>query len=340
MRSPLWPPATRCALCTPPRVAQVQLIETFDRGVGLGADAPCMIHPNGDVAFTYGEMFDLSHRIAASLKEIGVEQETKVGVLSPNDPIAFACILGALRLNASWVPLNVRGTHEDLEHVLELSDCEVLFFHPTLEEQARALADAVPGVRELVPIADLDTWMAPEGTRVESPADAPEAVAIMFGSGGTTGKSKAVMLTHRVAEPHEPRVRRPHARGLPAGEPDGRADDPRGRPDLLPGLRRRRNDRRARRRQPRRDARLDREQQGLADVPAADGDLLAARPPDGPWPRLQLTPPLHLRRRPDVGGEAQGGDRRLRPGHDPDVRSGGGADDLHLLRARRPQALP
>jgi len=158
-----------------------------------------MIHPNGDVAYSYGEMFDLSHRIAASLKEIGVEQETKVGVLSPNDPIAFACILGALRLNASWVPLNVRGTHEDLEHVLELSDCEVLFFHPTLEEQAQALAAAVPGVRELVPIADLDTWMAPEGTRVESPADAPEAVAIMFGSGGTTGKSKAVMLTHRVA---------------------------------------------------------------------------------------------------------------------------------------------
>src|SRR5262245_15798530 len=109
-----------------------------------------MITPDGGVSISYPEAFDYSHRIAASLAELGVKQETKVGVLSPNDPIAFCCVLGLLRLNASWVPLNTRGTHEDLTHTLQLSDCEVLFFHPTLEEQARALDADVENVRELI----------------------------------------------------------------------------------------------------------------------------------------------------------------------------------------------
>ena len=178
----------------------MQLIETFDRGVLLDPDRACMVMYGEDRSYTYAEMSALSHRIAAKLKELGVEEETKVAVFSPNDPIAFCCVLGALRLNASWVPMNTRGTLEDLTHTLELSDTEILFFHPELEEFARQLGDAADVVRELVPIAELDTWMAPEGTEVGMPAHSPDAVAIMFGSGGTTGKSKAVMLTHRVAE--------------------------------------------------------------------------------------------------------------------------------------------
>jgi acyl-CoA synthetase (AMP-forming)/AMP-acid ligase II len=178
----------------------MQVIEIFDHGVMLAGDGPFMVTPEGEVSLTYNEAYELSHRIAASLAELGVGQETKVGVFSPNDAVAFCCALGLLRLNASWVPLNTRATHDDLTHTLELSDCEVVFFHPSLEERARALADAVPSLRELVPIAELDNWMAPPGTRVPQPADAPEAVAVLAGSGGTTGKSKGVLLSHRAIE--------------------------------------------------------------------------------------------------------------------------------------------
>jgi acyl-CoA synthetase (AMP-forming)/AMP-acid ligase II len=110
----------------------MQLIETFDRGVEMNPDGLCFTTPDGAEQMTYAQASALSHRIAAGLAEAGVVQETKIAVLSPNDAVAFCCVLGGLRLNASWVPLNTRSTTPDLVHVLELSDCEHLFFHPSL----------------------------------------------------------------------------------------------------------------------------------------------------------------------------------------------------------------
>ena len=57
----------------------MQLIETFDRGVLLDPDRTCMVMYGEDRSYTYAEMSALSHRIAAKLKELGVEEETKVG---------------------------------------------------------------------------------------------------------------------------------------------------------------------------------------------------------------------------------------------------------------------
>lgn len=184
------------------------LIDTFDRGVARNPGGACFVTDDDSVRMSYAEVAGLSHRIAAALSEAGVGAETRVGVLSPNDPIGFVCVLGALRLNASWVPLNARAVAADLIPLLELTDCEVLFYHPALLPLAEEVLAGCAGIRLAVAIGAggrpgdpvLEQWMAPAGTTVPRPPHEPDRTAIMFGTGGTTGRSKAVPITHRMAE--------------------------------------------------------------------------------------------------------------------------------------------
>lgn len=176
------------------------LVDTFDRGVRLAPDATCLLTADETVRLSYREVAALSHRIAAALARDGVGVGTPVAVLSPNDPLAFCCVLGALRLNASWVPLNARAVAADQAALLELCDCEVLLVHPSLAERGAELAGLVESVRLVVDLAELDAWMAPEGSSVPRAVYAPDSTAILFGTGGTTGRSKAVPITHRMLE--------------------------------------------------------------------------------------------------------------------------------------------
>ncbi|WP_205699656.1 AMP-binding protein [Conexibacter sp. SYSU D00693] len=184
------------------------LIDTFDRGVALAPDAPCLVTDDESVVLSYREVAALSHRVAGALARDGVARGARVGVISPNDPMAFVCVLGALRHGATWVPLNARATAPDLGALLSLTGCEVLVYHPSLTGLATELLDDVaslrlavclePGGRAQDPV--LARWMAPEGTEVERLAHEPERVAILFGTGGTTGRSKAVPFTHTMLE--------------------------------------------------------------------------------------------------------------------------------------------
>jgi acyl-CoA synthetase (AMP-forming)/AMP-acid ligase II len=184
------------------------LIDAFDRGVQRAPDAACLQLQDDSLTLTYREVDALSHRIAAALARDGLSAQRRVAVLSPNAPMAFCCILGALRLNAVWVPLNTRAMAKDLSGLPTLTGCDAFFYDPSLLPLAQEVLDALahqplvvairPGGREQDPV--LATWMAPDGTRVPEAADAPDSLALLFPTGGTTGRSKAVRLRHRMLE--------------------------------------------------------------------------------------------------------------------------------------------
>jgi acyl-CoA synthetase (AMP-forming)/AMP-acid ligase II len=183
------------------------LIDSFDRGAGRNPGGTCFLPADDSEPFSYAQVAALSHRIAAALAAAGIEAGARVGVLCPNAPLGFCCVLGVLRGGATWVPLNARATAPDLIPLLDLADCEILFYHPALLPVAEAvLADSAsvrmaiaiePGGRPEDPV--LEDWMAPAGTTVPRSQDGADTTAVMFGTGGTTGRSKAVPITHRMA---------------------------------------------------------------------------------------------------------------------------------------------
>lgn len=178
----------------------MQIIEFFDRGAQLNPDNIAFVAPDGTDALTYAEVESLTHRVAAALHRDGFGTNAPVAVLSPNTPSLFPCVLGVLRAGCSWVALNARSTPRDLAAFLDLVGARMLLYSTAMAEVAEACRSAVGTLECTVPIEDMADWLAAPGSRVDLPPLDPEAIAGYFGTGGTTGRSKAVEVPHRAFE--------------------------------------------------------------------------------------------------------------------------------------------
>jgi acyl-CoA synthetase (AMP-forming)/AMP-acid ligase II len=182
----------------------MRLIDYLDKGASLGPTSPCL--SMGEVRLSYAQVQQLSHRVARALQRSGVRPGAKVAVLSSNDPFAFACVFGLSRAAAVWCPINPRNEAAENRFVLNAFDCTCLIFHShyaPLVEQMRA---DLPKLTTLVcldkamPCAPaLSQWL--EGAS-DAPLEVPvvDDVAMIAGTGGTTGQPKGVMLSGRNLE--------------------------------------------------------------------------------------------------------------------------------------------
>jgi acyl-CoA synthetase (AMP-forming)/AMP-acid ligase II len=184
----------------------VGLTAYLDKGASLGGDAPCLV---GDgPTLSYADVVDHSHAVAAALAREGVRAGDKVAVLSGNDPVAFATVFGIARRGAVWVPINPRNAAAENRELLELFDCVALFHSAAYADLVAAIAPQLPGLRTVVPLADIDTWTAGGRTAHDAtppddtpPDDTPPDDTVMIvGTGGTTGRPKGVQLGDRTIE--------------------------------------------------------------------------------------------------------------------------------------------
>ncbi|CAM3318915.1 long-chain fatty acid--CoA ligase [Nocardioides dubius] len=176
----------------------MRLVEYLDKGASLGGEAPCLVC-DGET-LSYDQVQRLSHRIASALAAQGVRGGTKVAVLSANDPIAFSCVFGISRAGAVWCPINPRNEADENRELLELFDCEVLIFQGAFTPLVAAIRGDLPQLRTLVCLdAEVEgalTWaefLAQGKEIVEAPS--ADDLAMIVGTGGTTGRPKGVMLT-------------------------------------------------------------------------------------------------------------------------------------------------
>lgn len=183
------------------------LIDYFDRGAALRPDGACLISAADGSTITYRVASEVSHRVASSLLTSGIRPGTRVGILSPNDPRAFLALLGVLRCNAVWVPLNYRSQVGELRALIDKTGCEVLFFEETLAPVAEELSATCASLRLQIALGEgeharpiLEEWMAQPGAVAPRPVHDSASLAILIGTGGTTGSPKAVPVTHAMME--------------------------------------------------------------------------------------------------------------------------------------------
>lgn len=182
----------------------MQLIDFFERGLSYGAEAPCLVEPEGRT-LNYGEVAELSHRIANGLHAAGITQQHQVGLLSNNHLLTFAVILGIVRSEGVWLPVNARNAPEENVNILARGGCEFLFIHSAFADQIPLLRTALPALRGLICIdqtlpgvPDLESWVAEQSAAAIRSQAQPDDVVAIRGTGGTTGLPKGVMVTHRV----------------------------------------------------------------------------------------------------------------------------------------------
>jgi acyl-CoA synthetase (AMP-forming)/AMP-acid ligase II len=161
---------------------------------------------------TYGELADLSARVASYLHEEGIKTGDRVVFIMENCPEYIAAYYGAMRAGAVCVAINHATVADEILTVLADCRARVVFAQRSvLKHLAGALPDAPKDV-ELVVVfggnmpedaasgrrtAKLDDILAePAGTVPQDPRTSEDLCSLIYTS-GTTGKPKGVMLSHR-----------------------------------------------------------------------------------------------------------------------------------------------
>ncbi|PRH88379.1 AMP-dependent acyl-CoA synthetase [Labrys okinawensis] len=171
----------------------------LDKGASLGPAAPCLTMDGASLS--YADVVAHSNRVAHALAKAGARPGDKVAVLSANDPKAFASVFGIARAGAVWCPINPRNAPSENRQILADFDCTVLLFQQAFHELVETILPDLPALKMLV---CLDGEAAGAPSLAEWLADMPDTpfptppdndVAMLVGTGGTTGKPKGVLLT-------------------------------------------------------------------------------------------------------------------------------------------------
>lgn len=176
----------------------MRLVDYLDKGASLGGDAPCLVCDGR--TWTYDEVRDLAGQVASALAGRGVRPGDKVAILSSNDPVAFTCVFGISRAGAVWCPINPRNEADENRELLDLFDCSVLIFKASYADLVDRIRGDLPKVTTLVCLdADVawalgwEEFLAAGTVEVDVPGE--DDLALIVGTGGTTGRPKGVMLT-------------------------------------------------------------------------------------------------------------------------------------------------
>lgn len=182
----------------------MRLIDYLDQGATLEPAAPCLTM--GETHLSYADVQQLSYRVGRALQRDGIRPGEKVAVLSSNDATAFACVFGLSRAAAVWCPINPRNEAAENRYVLDAFDCSCLIFHSAYAQLVAQLRGELSKLKVLVCLdqpqafaPSLEQWL--EGVCGEPLEQAvADDVAMIAGTGGTTGTPKGVMLSGRNLE--------------------------------------------------------------------------------------------------------------------------------------------
>jgi malonyl-CoA/methylmalonyl-CoA synthetase len=146
----------------------------------------------GGRAFTYGEVEALSARLATQLGELGVAPGERVLVQTAKSVETLLLYFAVVRLGAIYLPLNTDYTEAELEYFATDATPVLAVCRDGDETLFARIGKGAVTVTTLAALFDaLPEEAAPPASR------APDDVAAILYTSGTTGKPKGAMLTNR-----------------------------------------------------------------------------------------------------------------------------------------------
>lgn len=153
---------------------------------------------DSDHAWTYEEVNDRAKAIAAWLQKQGVEKGDRVALLAPNGISYFDLLFACGKIGAIFVPLNWRLSADELAYIIRDAGPKLLAFHSKFTKEAAMIwqkdesclvidgnhYDNLINQYKKVQINKTD------GISEEDP------LAMIY-TGGTTGRPKGAVLSHR-----------------------------------------------------------------------------------------------------------------------------------------------
>lgn len=157
----------------------------------------------------YREFHDKIASLAIVLQRIGLQKHDRVAILAENSARWGMAYFASVRLGAEVVPILPDFTDRDVKHILQDSDAKIIFTtgkqfekvydFPDHSQKTIIALDDARDPNKIVTARGFSELL--QGAPVDRPAlskeAAPNDIASIIYTSGTSGHSKAVLLTHK-----------------------------------------------------------------------------------------------------------------------------------------------
>lgn len=158
---------------------------------------------------SYQEVYSLSQAFASSLQHNQVQKGDRVAIMLPNCPQYVISYYGILTAGGIVTQVNPMSVERELEFILKDSGAESIVVLDSLYPKVKSVqaqtnlrniivVSLQPSEQDYTPDREFESFLH-EGNETVTPIlfEPEHDVAILQYTGGTTGRSKGAMLTHR-----------------------------------------------------------------------------------------------------------------------------------------------
>ncbi|MGY1701411.1 acyl-CoA synthetase [Geodermatophilus sp. SYSU D00766] len=153
---------------------------------------------------THAESVDRIARFAGALQRLGIRDGERAAILSLNSDRFHEFLAATLWAGGVVVPVNIRWSVPEIAESLDEVDAQVLVVDDLFAGHVEGIRAAHPALREVVHTGDGPTpdgmlsfeQLVADTEPVEDARRGGDELAGVFYTGGTTGRSKGVMLSH------------------------------------------------------------------------------------------------------------------------------------------------
>ena len=165
---------------------ETDVVSMFRQAAAQYPDQPAVLFR--EETLTYGQVDDVSERIAAYLRAQGIGRGKVVSVLIPRGTCMATASLGVLKAGAAYQPLDPSYPEDRLNFMMRDASCALLIAEEELLPKASEYQGPV--------LLTKDIPSLPQGQAL-SDHPSPEDAFILLYTSGTTGLPKGVVLEHR-----------------------------------------------------------------------------------------------------------------------------------------------
>jgi amino acid adenylation domain-containing protein len=165
--------------------------ELFERQAGSQPDAIAVVH--GGRQLTYRELNTRANKVAHALITRGLRPESVVAVVTERNLNWVTAVLAIFKAGGVYLPIEPRFPAERIATTLSRAGCALVLTEPESDTTLDQALDSLPGIEKLSVHAALEENNADHDPGV---GVAPEQLAYVYFTSGSTGEPKGAMCEH------------------------------------------------------------------------------------------------------------------------------------------------